>query len=484
MSLPDTCRSRVPSSTSRCLVRPGSARTAERAASRNRRGTGGRAARRCWWRAGPWRPGPLLPLDPAEVGAGVEVAGAHVGQPGLPVDVAGPLRQPQPGLVVAQPHRRAHVHPADGVHQPDEAEEVDLQVVVDPHPGGPLDGGHRQRRATEGVGGVQLVATLGHVGPVGAGVGRDGDVRVAREADDAHRPSLRRDVHQQHRVRATPCSGGGGADVQAAHVGLRHAGTSVRAHQEEVVDPAAFGAGRSVSPAKASTRSMERADQETARSPRRRRRAAWPTRPRRRPAGTGAPSGHPGAARSPARVPAVRRARGLRCGGSAGDRGGTGNEARADAADARAGSPQVTATVSGCVCPCQPTGTAAGRLGRDAGPRRGGAPPSRRWPRCSARTTPARWRSCSQLGPSRDRTDPDRRTSLAASDERVRLVATRPARRGAGAQPGCLQVAGTMSSSASTGTRWCPPDYVRVAVETAGAHRRRQRRRADGCRRE
>jgi hypothetical protein len=33
--------------------------------------------------------------------------------------------------------------------------------------------------------------------------------------------------------------------------------------RRNVVDPAAFGAGRSVSPAKAFTRSMERADQET-----------------------------------------------------------------------------------------------------------------------------------------------------------------------------------------------------------------------------
>ena len=91
----------------------------------------------------------LLALDPAQVGAGVEVAGPDVGQAGLAVDVVDPGRQPQAGLAVAQPDRAADVDPADRVDEAHEAEEVDLEVVVDAYAGAALDRRDGQRRPAE-----------------------------------------------------------------------------------------------------------------------------------------------------------------------------------------------------------------------------------------------------------------------------------------------------------------------------------------------
>ena len=234
MSRPDTWRSRVPSATISRSVSPWSARTAENAASRKRiRARGSSRTSRLVTRCGHRRQEPLLALDPAEVGPRVEAARPDVGQPRLAVDVGRALRQPQAGLAVAQPRRRADVDAADGVDEPDEAEEVDLEVVVDADPGAALDRGHGQRRAAEGVGGVELVAPLRDVGAVLGLVRRDGDVGVAREADHPHRAVLRRDVHQQHGVRAPAGGGGQRADVQPPHLPAGHALAGVGADEEE-----------------------------------------------------------------------------------------------------------------------------------------------------------------------------------------------------------------------------------------------------------
>ena len=277
----------------------------------------------------------LLALDPAEVGAGVEAARADVRQAGLAVDVARALRQPETGLAVPQPNRRADVHTAHGVDEPHEAQEVDLEVVVDVDAGRPLDRRDGQRRAAERVGRVELVAALADGGPVGAGVRGDRHVGVARQADDPHGAVRRGHLHQQHGVRAPSGGGGGGADVQPSHVCLRTCryarrsppgGTSSSRRRWQPAGRSARGTRRPARSSRPTTR--------PARSPTRRRaapvaeaaaeRTSAPLRSHRLPR----PPRRP---RSPADSWRDRFAgcRGLRCGGRGGDWDGTGNEARA-----------------------------------------------------------------------------------------------------------------------------------------------------------
>ena len=121
------------------------------------------------------------------------------------------------GSLIACGH--AHLDAADGVHGSDEAAEPDLGVVVDPQPCGRLDGADQQRRAAEGVGGVELVAA----------VTGDGDVGVAR---DAHQDRTAAAAVQQHdRVRALADVAAGG---QFFLLLGRQAGAAVRADDQPV----------------------------------------------------------------------------------------------------------------------------------------------------------------------------------------------------------------------------------------------------------
>src|SRR6266566_4819710 len=102
----------------------------------------------------------LLPADAAEVR--VDVPGPHERQrldaihvvaAGVHVQVGEAVVEPVPGLV-------AEAHPADRVDHLEEAGEVDLGIMVDRHAEVLLDGLDQQRRAAEGVGGVDLVGAV------------------------------------------------------------------------------------------------------------------------------------------------------------------------------------------------------------------------------------------------------------------------------------------------------------------------------------
>ena len=63
----------------------------------------------------------------------------------------------QAAVGVVYGEREADVDAAHGVDDLDEAEEVDLDVVIDLQAGRLLDGAHHQLRAAEAIGGVDLV---------------------------------------------------------------------------------------------------------------------------------------------------------------------------------------------------------------------------------------------------------------------------------------------------------------------------------------
>ena len=138
-----------------------------------------------------------LPLDAVEVTVGRGVAGTHVTQRSRAVHFLAA------GLDIQARHRvvdgflGAQGDATDGVHDPGEAGEPELHVVVDAHAGVLLDGLLQQLRAPVGEGGVDLVHAV--AGDLHVGVARDGDHR--RLAAD------RRDVDDDDGVRALPALG-------------------------------------------------------------------------------------------------------------------------------------------------------------------------------------------------------------------------------------------------------------------------------------
>ena len=141
----------------------------------------------------------LLAGDPGEVRVGVAVA--HVGQGVGPVEalvsglqVDGGVRALRPGIgvVVVVAAVDVDVDAAHLVHQPGEALEVDVQVVVDALPGQGADGLDGLRRAAGRVRRVDLVRA----------VARDGHVQVAREGQHRDEPAPGVHPHQDERVAA------------------------------------------------------------------------------------------------------------------------------------------------------------------------------------------------------------------------------------------------------------------------------------------
>ena len=87
-------------------------------------------------------------------------AGAGVAERLDALQLVGAGREVQPGLGVLDRYGRADGDAAEGVDHVDEAEHVDLDVAVDPQPGGLLDGLHGELGAAELVGRVDLVVAL------------------------------------------------------------------------------------------------------------------------------------------------------------------------------------------------------------------------------------------------------------------------------------------------------------------------------------
>ena len=81
----------------------------------------------------------LLVLDPGKIGGGERVPVPGERQRGDAVDVVQPGRQVQPAVGIIDRERHADVDAAQRVDDLDEAEEVDLDVVVDGQAGGLLD---------------------------------------------------------------------------------------------------------------------------------------------------------------------------------------------------------------------------------------------------------------------------------------------------------------------------------------------------------
>jgi hypothetical protein len=134
----------------------------------------------------------LLPGDPVEVAARQAVALPDERERLLALDVADPRGQVDARERVLLRRVQAHVHAAERDADPVEAQQVDLQVVVDLEPGELADGGRGERDARAlrldlGVAvrlGLVVGLAVGRVDPVVA-VTRDRHVRVAREGDEA-----------------------------------------------------------------------------------------------------------------------------------------------------------------------------------------------------------------------------------------------------------------------------------------------------------
>ena len=172
----------------------------------------------------------LLALHPADVGGGVELPGAHVGQGIAALEGRTSRRQLQPRGRVVDVRRHADVDPAEGVDHLDEAREVDLEVVVDPYAGGVLHGLHEQRRAAVGVCAVELLLRGIVLLAVLVGVRRDRGQRVPRQAHDTDRP-VGPDVGQHHGVGALAVDVPAG--VQPSHLPVGQALPAVGPDHQE-----------------------------------------------------------------------------------------------------------------------------------------------------------------------------------------------------------------------------------------------------------
>jgi hypothetical protein len=164
-----------------------------------------------------------LPLvdHPVQVGARGGT-GAHIAESVAAVEFLTACGQVDTGEGVADRFGGAHGHSADRVDQDGKAVEPDLGVVVDPDPGGLLDGLRQQRGAAEGVRRVDLVLAV--AGNRHVRVPGDGHHRGRRARPDGG------NVHQQNGV------GAAGAEVVASgQLGLLLRGqalAAVRADQQ------------------------------------------------------------------------------------------------------------------------------------------------------------------------------------------------------------------------------------------------------------
>ena len=142
-------------------------------------------------------------------------AGADIAERVAAVELLAARGQVDAGERVADRFGRAHGHSADRVDEHGETVEPDLGVVVEPDPGGLLDGLRQQRRAAERERRVDLVLAV--AGDRHVGVARDGHHRGRRARPDAG------DVHQQDGVGAAV------ADVAAGgQFGLLFGGQALR----------------------------------------------------------------------------------------------------------------------------------------------------------------------------------------------------------------------------------------------------------------
>src|SRR5216683_1900509 len=123
---------------------------------------------------------PLLVLDPGQVGEGEGVPVPGVRQRGQAVHMVYACGQVKAAGGVIYRIGQADVHPAERIDDLDEAEEVDLDEVVDGQPCVLLHRLHHQLRATQAERSVDLVhAVPGDLHP-----------RVPRQADDRHVASV------------------------------------------------------------------------------------------------------------------------------------------------------------------------------------------------------------------------------------------------------------------------------------------------------
>src|SRR5690606_19612061 len=93
----------------------------------------------------------LLALHPAQVGRRVDVPGPDVLQGLAAVQGVPAGGEVEPGVGVLEALVGADLHTADDIDGLHEAGEVQLQVVVDLHPGHLLDRAHGQLRTALGV---------------------------------------------------------------------------------------------------------------------------------------------------------------------------------------------------------------------------------------------------------------------------------------------------------------------------------------------
>jgi hypothetical protein len=166
----------------------------------------------------------LLVLDPAEVAPVADgVAGAHEPEGVLAVEgvLAGGDDEAAADRAAGRrvcPHRvvdgmgQADLHAAERVDHALEAEEVDLDEVVDAQVGQALDGGDRASGSADAVGGVELVVRRCRELPAGQPTAGDLRVGVPRDADQHRLLPVGRDVHEDRRVRAR--TGDLGAEVR------------------------------------------------------------------------------------------------------------------------------------------------------------------------------------------------------------------------------------------------------------------------------
>jgi hypothetical protein len=175
----------------------------------------------------------LLVIDPGQVGRreGMPVPGVLQG--GDAVDVMDAGGQAQAAVGVVHGERQADVDSAERVDDLDEAQEVDLDVVVDGQAGRRRDGRHHQLRAAQAEGRVDLVHA----------VAGNADPGIAGQADDLDVTVIGRDVNQHERVgvRADVM-----ADMQLALLQGSQPGPLVDAGHQDVQRPAlrrARGAG-------------------------------------------------------------------------------------------------------------------------------------------------------------------------------------------------------------------------------------------------
>jgi hypothetical protein len=167
----------------------------------------------------------LLSGDPGEVGDRVplDVPGPHERQGLLPIErgTAG-LRDRQTGLLVVHGPIDAHTNAAEGVHEPLEARQVHLDVVVHREPREGLHGLHHEVGSPELVGGVDLVDPMPG----------DPDPEVAGQVHDNGLLPARIDVEQDDRVRPLPLHGFLGSEGRLLF--LREAGPGIAAEEQDV----------------------------------------------------------------------------------------------------------------------------------------------------------------------------------------------------------------------------------------------------------